>query len=651
MLQQSPLGSETESDEPRRDGGVEVFGFLLIRPPPEEENQAPHAHVDGEVAAEKFYQNVNDHGREEEPDGEREAVLGEGAEPLHAQQGDAAVHEGVGGRVGPVGVAEGVGFVENPEHQRGHHAPHRGPDDLAEEHRARRGEGEACKPNVGKLAKPQSSPPAKNHWKAANKKLNEKVLKSTATCDAGGSNDAGLNNGVLLPGERLHDEPHPVESGGPELDHTEREQSGGDVERRNHAGGEIELTDDEVEHQTQHEASHHGSHRQLLLPRRNLRVPENILRRCQLLVLRLSSAVAFVVSQPFSLLHYFHHRRFQLLNEPRRDGGGEDFGFLLICPPPEEENQAPHAHVDGEVAAEVEWDGHAHGVRNEAIDSVISFVLPQQFYQNVDDHGREEEPDGEREAVLGERVEPLHAQQGDAAVHEGVGGRVGAIGVAERVGLVENPEHQRGHHAPHRRPDDLAEEHRTRRGEGEVARLEVLHQACKPNVGKLAKPQSSPPAKNHWKAANKKLNEKVLKSTATCDAGGSNDAGLNNGVLLPGERLHDEPHPVESGGPELDHTEREQSGGDVERRNHAGGEIELTDDEVEHQTQHEASHHGSHRQLLLPRRNLRVPENILRRRQLLVLRFSSAVAFVVSQPFSLLHYFHHRRFQLLSTLL
>nr|GLL31876.1 uncharacterized protein LOC21412289 [Ipomoea trifida] len=356
-------------------------------------------------------------------------------------------------------------------------------------------------------------------------------------------------------------------------------------------------------------------------------------------------------------------------DEPRRDGRGEVFGFLLIRPPPEEENQAPYAHVDGEVAAEVEWDGHAHGVRNKAIDSVISFVLPQQFYQNVDDHGREEEPDGEREAVLGERVEPLHTQQGDAAVHEGVGGRVGPVGVAERVGLVENPEHQRGHHAPHRRPDDLAEEHRARRGEGEVARLEVLHQACKPNVGKLAKPQSSPPAKNHWKAANKKLNEKVdlekkstqsddeargrlkKKRTAKRDAGGSNDAGLNNGVLLPSERLDDEPHPVESGGPELDHTEREQSGGDVERRNHAGGEIELTDDEVEHHTQHEASHHGSHRQLLLPRRNLRVPEDILRRRQLLVLCFSSAVAFVVSQPFSLLHYFHHRRFLLLSSLL
>lgn len=73
------------------------------------------------------------------------------------------------------------------------------------------------------------------------------IGKRTAKGDAGGSNDASLNNGVLLPRKRLFKKPGLAEKLRPRFDEEETEQTGGDVERRDDSGGEIQLHHHESE--------------------------------------------------------------------------------------------------------------------------------------------------------------------------------------------------------------------------------------------------------------------------------------------------------------------------------------------------------------------------------------------------------------------
>lgn len=72
--------------------------------------------------------------------------------------------------------------------------------------------------------------------------------------------------------------------------------------------------------------------------------------------------------------------------------------------------------------------------------------------------------------------EALHPELGHLVVDEGEGRRILALGVAEGEGLVEYPEHARCDQAAHGGADGLADEHRPRRGQGHVPRLEVLHE-------------------------------------------------------------------------------------------------------------------------------------------------------------------------------
>lgn len=88
----------------------------------------------------------------------------------------------------------------------------------------------------------------------------------TAKGDAGGSNDAGLDNSVLLPGEGLFEEAIPVEELGPSPDKEEAQESSRDVERRNNTDGEVELHHYHTEEHAQHKAYEKRSHSQLLLP-------------------------------------------------------------------------------------------------------------------------------------------------------------------------------------------------------------------------------------------------------------------------------------------------------------------------------------------------------------------------------------------------
>lgn len=89
----------------------------------------------------------------------------------------------------------------------------------------------------------------------------------TAKGDAGGSNDARLNNGVLLPREWLLENPGLVEYLRPRLHEEEAEQPRGDVERGDDPRREVQLHHHEGEENREDEAHDHRSERELVLPR------------------------------------------------------------------------------------------------------------------------------------------------------------------------------------------------------------------------------------------------------------------------------------------------------------------------------------------------------------------------------------------------
>ena len=90
--------------------------------------------------------------------------------------------------------------------------------------------------------------------------------RHTAKSNARGSDDASLNDGVLLPGKGLFEETRLVEEFGPNLEEEETQKSGGDVEGRDDTGGEVELHHYEGEENAQNEAHHESPHRQLVPP-------------------------------------------------------------------------------------------------------------------------------------------------------------------------------------------------------------------------------------------------------------------------------------------------------------------------------------------------------------------------------------------------
>lgn len=91
----------------------------------------------------------------------------------------------------------------------------------------------------------------------------------TAKCEAIASNDAGLNNGVLLPGEGLNWKPKLGQEASPRLDEEEPEQPSGDVEGRDDPDRQIELVGDDAEEGPQHRAHGQPSDRDLLPPFRD----------------------------------------------------------------------------------------------------------------------------------------------------------------------------------------------------------------------------------------------------------------------------------------------------------------------------------------------------------------------------------------------
>lgn len=88
----------------------------------------------------------------------------------------------------------------------------------------------------------------------------------TAESNAGGGNDAGLNNRILLPGKGLPEQTRLLKELGPCLYEEKAQQPGGDVEGRYNPGGQVQLHDYEGEENPQHKAHHKGPQSQLLLP-------------------------------------------------------------------------------------------------------------------------------------------------------------------------------------------------------------------------------------------------------------------------------------------------------------------------------------------------------------------------------------------------
>lgn len=108
----------------------------------------------------------------------------------------------------------------------------------------------------------------------------------------------------------------------------------------------------------------------------------------------------------------------------------------------------------------------------------------------------------------------------------------------------------------------------------------------------------------------------ILERTAEGDPGGGNDAGLYHGVLLAGEGLLEEAAVLEDGGEGLHDRKTEEASGRIEWGDHPGGEVELADDEVEHQAQEEPRRQRPNSQLLPPVWHRGLPERLLGRQPL-----------------------------------
>ena len=98
----------------------------------------------------------------------------------------------------------------------------------------------------------------------------------TAKSNARGCDDTGLDDGVLLSGEGLLQHAAFLDEGGVELDETKTQQTSCDVEGRDDTGGEVEFADDDVEDKAENGAGEDGPEGDLLPPRRNLHVLENL---------------------------------------------------------------------------------------------------------------------------------------------------------------------------------------------------------------------------------------------------------------------------------------------------------------------------------------------------------------------------------------
>lgn len=91
----------------------------------------------------------------------------------------------------------------------------------------------------------------------------------TAEGDARGGNDTCLNDGILLPGEGLLQQPGFLHELSPGLDEEEPQQPSRNIQRRNDPGGQIELHHYESQQHPQNEAHEKSSNSQLLPPGRH----------------------------------------------------------------------------------------------------------------------------------------------------------------------------------------------------------------------------------------------------------------------------------------------------------------------------------------------------------------------------------------------
>lgn len=76
----------------------------------------------------------------------------------------------------------------------------------------------------------------------------------TGESDARSSDNACLNNSILLPSEGLLQQPTLTQKGGPRLDKKEPQQPRRHVQRGYNPGSQVEFHDNEREQDSQHEA-------------------------------------------------------------------------------------------------------------------------------------------------------------------------------------------------------------------------------------------------------------------------------------------------------------------------------------------------------------------------------------------------------------
>lgn len=89
------------------------------------------------------------------------------------------------------------------------------------------------------------------------KQLKKEEEKDTTESEAITSNDAGLDDSVLLPSEGADRDSQLGQEASPRLNKEEAQQTSSDVQRRDDPNGEIELVGDDTE-----EGAHHGAHHQ-----------------------------------------------------------------------------------------------------------------------------------------------------------------------------------------------------------------------------------------------------------------------------------------------------------------------------------------------------------------------------------------------------
>ena len=111
------------------------------------------------------------------------------------------------------------------------------------------------------------------------------------------------------------------------------------------------------------------------------------------------------------------------------------------------------------------------------------------------------------------------------------------------------------------------------------------------------------------------LRRRFKPFTTEGDAVGGDDAGLDDGVLLAREGLLEQAAALDGLGPEADEEVAEEAGGDVERGDDPRGEVELHDDDAEHDGEQRGDDERPQRELLPPRRHPLVREHPLHRRR------------------------------------